>query len=156
MTIFSDDDDDKFNWWLILMIWTFTLLVTSTLIFSTKKRTLFSRLPLSEPTIRSLLDMYLQYYLATDRRHEITFPQPVCSLVFRILQFRKLEFEIVGEHKRLFDVLVAHKIWGLISRYNLKKFHPLVLPYILKTFGLVLPIHVGRAPYLTNGIVPRI
>jgi hypothetical protein len=33
------------------MIWIDTLLVIDTLLFSTKKRTLFSRLSLSEPTI---------------------------------------------------------------------------------------------------------
>ncbi len=37
MTIFNDGDDDD----LILMVFMSTLLVTSTLVFSTKKRTLF-------------------------------------------------------------------------------------------------------------------
>jgi hypothetical protein len=51
--IFSDDDDDKFNWWLILMIWRSAVLVTSAPLSPTKKRTLFSRLSLSEPTIKA-------------------------------------------------------------------------------------------------------
>jgi hypothetical protein len=45
------------------MIWTGTLLATGTLLSPTKKRTLFSRLPLSEPTINTshLIQSSLNY-----------------------------------------------------------------------------------------------
>ncbi len=49
--IFNDDGGGKFNWWLILMVWWSAVLATSAPLSPTKKRTLFSRLPLSEPTI---------------------------------------------------------------------------------------------------------
>jgi hypothetical protein len=113
--IFSDDDDDKFNWWLILMIWPSAVLVTSAPLSPTKKRTLFSRLSLSESTI----SLFLFLAFARRRTSKIsTFEKASKSSHFRSDNKRQISLDLsltCRYRKRLISLINYANFFEIIT-----------------------------------------